>query len=165
MVSFFVIEEDPVVGYLSLSVCSLLNLWKWQATFRSVAPTVPLGVWFRGSLHAGSMSMATAQCIAFLWLSCEGQGGPFQVWLVLVGGNRRSQLCIMALPPLFPSGPTAVCALCFDRFHYLMPKNASGIFLGDCFHDLSQESLLHFLLYYYFQWWFLHFRRLLFLAQ
>lgn len=149
MVSCLVIEEGSLVGYLSLSVCLLLRLWKWQTAFGPVAPNVPLAGLLRGSVNKGSRSIVTAERVAFLWFGREGQVGLLQVCLLLAGGSRRRQLCVAALSPPSPLPPPLSALSLFQQISPLNAKEHFEDLLGrNYFWVLSQGGLLHFLLCY-----------------
>lgn len=72
-------------------------------------------------------------------------GFVFRSWRVIGGDSCAAWHCHPL--PLRPHR-CLHCPLCFNRFHHLMPKNTSRIFLGRYFWVLSQENILHFLLYF-----------------
>lgn len=68
MVSYFVIEEDSLVGYLCLSMCLLLRLRKWQ-TFRCGTKHSICCVVRRQPAHGGQVNdCGTVHCVAVILL-------------------------------------------------------------------------------------------------
>lgn len=112
MVSCFVIEEESLVGYLSFSMCLFLTMQMANHVETCDTKHAPCCAVQRQPAHREQVG-GCGTVFAFLWFICEGKVGPFQVYLLLVGGNRRRQQHIMTLVTPFPLAPplSALCVL------------------------------------------------------
>lgn len=111
-VSCFVIKEDSLAGYLSFSVCFLLTMQMANYVQTCGPKRAPCCAVRRQPAHTERVG-GCGTVFAFLWFSCEGKVGPFQVCFLLVGGNRRRQQRIMVPSPPSPLAPplSALCVL------------------------------------------------------
>lgn len=109
MVSCFVIKEDSLVGYLSLSMCLLLTMWMANHIQTCGTKHAPCCAVQGQPAHGGQVG-GCGTVFAFLWFSREGQVGPLQACFLLLGGIRRQQCVMTPWPPSPLASPLS--ALC-----------------------------------------------------